>query len=260
MTRIEATAALGQVRIDSSGGPFAVHMLTAMAGDPDRQASRPTARIALVGTQALLLAGDDVEIDVEVGPGVALDVVEVAATVAYRGSAPARWRVRADLATDSRLIWSAEPFIVAAGADVDRDSRFELAESAVLCLRETLVLGRSGESGGRLRTRSAVNRAGKPLLIEDLDLTDQRARSRPGLLGNARVLDSVLLAGCRAPQQPVLPPDCRFELAGPGTLGRVRRGGTADSPVAGWARCWREAVRTDDAEDPKRVSSGGPAR
>ena len=254
MTRIRASGAGGRVRVTASGGPFAVRMLTPRpvqngAGDDDLGAvsalpARPaqSARVALVGTQALLLAGDTVEIDLVVDPGVALDVVEVAATVAYGGSAPAHWRVRGEIAADSRLIWSAEPFIVAAGADVHRDSRFELADSAVLFLRETLVLGRSGESGGRLRSRSEITLAGAALLVEDLDLTEEHLRSRPGQLGGSRVLDSVLLAGRRAPAQPALPAGTRFELAGPGTLGRVLRGQTADSPVAGWAGRWRDAA------------------
>lgn len=249
MTRIQATAVAGRVRVTVAGGPFAVRTLTARPGHlrPDHADQEPgpaTARVALVATQALLLAGDTVEIELDVEPGVALEVVEVAATVAYRGAAPAHWQVRARVAAGSRLIWFAEPFIVAAGADVCRDSRFELAESAVLCLRETLVLGRSGESGGALRNRTAISRADTPLLVEDLDLSDRESRSWPGTLGTARVLDSVLLAGCRAPAQPPLPAGARFELAGPATLGRVRRAQTADSPVAEWARRWRDAALT----------------
>lgn len=244
MTRIRATAAAGRVRVTASGGPFAVRTLNSRPVPDGREAGRPTARVALVGTQALLLAGDTVEIELDIQPGVALEVVEVAATVAYRGAAPAHWRVRARVAADSRLIWIAEPFIVATGADVHRDSRFELAESAVLCLRETLVLGRSGESGGALRNRTGISQAGTPLLVEDLDLSDERSRSRPGSLSTARVLDSMLLAGRRAPDQPPLPAGARFELAGPGTLGRVRCAQTADSPVTEWARRWRAAVLT----------------
>ena len=58
---------------------------------PDRRADRPAraqvtetgARVGLVATTALLLGGDHVEIDIDVGPGAWLEVVEIAGTVAY---------------------------------------------------------------------------------------------------------------------------------------------------------------------------------
>ncbi len=73
---------------------------------------------------------------------------------------------------------------------------------AVACLRETLVLGRTGETGGAIRsTLSVARRATRLLLVEDLDLTDPGTTSLPGLIGAARVLDTVALLGMQRPDR-----------------------------------------------------------
>ena len=94
------------------------------------------------------------------------------------------------------MVWAGEPFVVADGADVTRTTTVELAETATALIRETLVLGRSSELGGRLRSRTAVRRESRPIMVEDLVLTPDD-RVAPGLLGDARVIDSLLrLGGC----------------------------------------------------------------
>src|SRR5699024_99523 len=71
------------------------------------------ARVALVGSYATLLAGDDVVIDIEVGAGVHLDVVEPTAMVAYAADdVPAQWAASLRVATGATLTWNAAPFVV----------------------------------------------------------------------------------------------------------------------------------------------------
>lgn len=154
-------------------------------------------RVALVASQALLLAGDDVRIEVEVGSGRALEVVEVSGTVAYdmRGGA-ATWTVDVRVARDGLLVWPGLPFVVADGADVERRTRVDLAPGARAVLRETLVLGRTGEAGGRVRTTTDARLAGRPLLVETFALGPATVRD-PALLGGARCLDTLLLLGAR---------------------------------------------------------------
>jgi urease accessory protein len=172
-----------------------------------------SARIALVGARALLLAGDDVRIDVRVAPGCRLELVEVAGAVAYdgRGGAPSTWTTTIALGGDARLSWAGEPFVVADGAEVTRSLDATLAEGAVADLRETFVLGRTGERGGSLRSLSRVGLAGKPLLVEDLDLSTDVRRS-PAVLGTARCLDTLSRFGDRFEH-----PDA-LQLEGTGTL------------------------------------------
>jgi urease accessory protein len=147
-----------------------------------------TIRLALVPEQAVLLAGDHVEVTVRVGRGRALEIVEPGGTVAYamRGSA-ARWDVTVEVEDGGSLIWHGEPFVVSEGANVTRRLAVDLATDTTLVLRETLVLGRTGEGPGQLLARTDVRRDGLPVLVEELD-------TRAGL-GQHRVLDQVLHLG-----------------------------------------------------------------
>lgn len=169
-------------------------------------------RVALVAAQALLLAGDQVSLDVRVGHGVELELVEVGGTVAYdmRG-ASARWQVNAEV--EGRLIWNAQPFVVATGSDVRRGTRVDVAEGGSAVLREILVLGRTGEVGGRCVTDMDITVAGVPLLVERLTV-DTDSRSNPSLLGGARCLDTIVTAGVRSDA-----PDA-WQFDGPGSLER----------------------------------------
>ena len=190
------------------------------------------ARVALVGQTALLLGGDEVELEVSLGPGTTLELTEVAGTIAYHGRGrPARWTTRIAIAADARLIWAGEPFVVADGAEVTRTTSVDLAETATAVIRETVVLGRSREQGGRLRSRTAVRRDGRPVMIEDLVL-DPADREAPGLLGDARVIDSLLRLGGPAERDPASPGTVRCALAEPGcTLTRFLGREVAASPL-----------------------------
>jgi urease accessory protein len=81
----------------------------------------------------------------------------------------ARWDVDIEAEDGGCLVWHGEPFVVAEGADVARTLRVDLGATSVVTLRETLVLGRSGEEPGRLRSRTDVSRDGAPVLLEELD-------------------------------------------------------------------------------------------
>lgn len=178
-------------------------------------------RIGLLATTALLLGGDVVELDVEVGPGATLELFDVAGTVAYDGRGrPARWEVRVRVGEGGRLRWSGAPFVVGDGADVTRSLVLELEPGAQALLRETLVLGRVGQTGGRVRSRTEISRSNRPVLVEDLDLDPLRHRRLPGMLGPWRVLDSVLALGLSAASAEAGPADeglVRFALPEPGS-------------------------------------------
>lgn len=175
---------------------------------PERPVLRPMliassddhARVSLVPEGALLLAGDAVRIEVHVGPGAALELVEPAGTVAYdmRGDR-ATWDVEITLAEAARLTWLAEPFVSSAGSDVVRTTSIDRAEGATCTLQDTVVLGRHGESSGRLRQTLTSD-----LLVEDLEL------GHPLLLGGSRVMRTLLTLGERS--------ECGMQLEGEGTL------------------------------------------
>lgn len=169
-----------------------------------RSADR-TVRVALVAGQALLLAGDRVRIEVIVSGPVRLEILEPAGTVAYdmRGTPVPRasWDVDVLASDGARVVWFGEPFVVADGADVIRTTTVEVDATSVVALRETVVLGRTGENGGRLLTRTRVTRSGIPALVEDLDLRPD-VRVGWGILGTNRCVDAWTVIGERLSDRP----------------------------------------------------------
>ncbi|MGH3277998.1 MAG: urease accessory protein UreD [Trebonia sp.] len=195
-------------------------------------------RIALVGHQAMLLAGDRLELDVEVGAGVHLELVEPSGTVAYNArGGRATSSVRVKVGAGGSLTWRSAPFVIADGADVDRDLDVALDEGGIAAFRETVVLGRHAEDGGSLLSRQRVTLGGAPLLVETLDLRDPAARALPGMLGPHRVVATAMLLGLPAGTEvgPGTTP-----LAGPGLLARALTGAAheADQLLAGTWSAW----------------------
>jgi urease accessory protein len=176
--------------------------------------SRPNScRIGLIATTALLLGGDQVELEVIVGPGARLDLFDVAGTVAYDGKGmPAGWDVRVSLAEKAQLRLSGEPFIVADGARVTRRFTLDVALSATALLRETLVLGRTGEGGGWLLNETAIRLDGEPVCLESQLLDPATTRTLPGQLGDYRIVDTVIAVGVPGPQVAALSGTTQFSL------------------------------------------------
>lgn len=180
------------------------------------------ARVALIATTATLLGGDHSRLQVSVGPGLRLELLEVAATVCYHGRGQrARWSAEASV--EGELVWFGEPFVVAEGADVARESILRVAAGARALVREQLVLGRHGESGGRLTNRTVVEHDGSPLLVDDV-------------VDPPRVLDTVLAAGWR----PQATTPQTFLLDGAGALhrhiGDAAHSSTVPTIGAAWHR------------------------
>ena len=171
------------------------------------------------------------ELTVEVGPGARLDLFDVAGTVAYHGRGrPASWRTTVTLAEGATLTYAGQPFVVSDGADATRTLQLDLAGSARLRLRETLVLGRVGQAGGRVRSRTDLRVGGTEAWREDTDLDPAGIRDRPGLLGGHRVVDTVLTVG--RPAEPA-PPAVAYALVGDvGTVTRWLGQELADSPLS----------------------------
>jgi len=207
------------------------------------------ARVAVVAEGALLVAGDDIRLEVRVGAHVTLEVVEPAGTVAYamRGG-NARWAVAVDLAEDARIVWGAEPLVISSGARVVRSLDLHLEERAVAVMRETLVFGRSAEAGGALRQHFRVSGRDGPLLAEDLDVDG--AHPKPGVLAGARVVDTVAVLGRRATGIPTPDAAHRLELDREGTLLRAFASAAHRSPLD---PTWTAAVALVD--EPRHVAA-----
>lgn len=157
--------------------------------------------LCLVGTAAGPLAGDDLALDLHLEPHARARLQATGASLAQGRAqdcapdgAPATVRLHARVGTDADLVADPGPLVVCAGSRVDVSVNLELAAGATVEWQELVVLGRSGaDEPGAATIRWDVERAGRPLLRQYVDLADPHLR-RWATLGH-RVLATTLLSG-----------------------------------------------------------------
>ncbi|MFE5341568.1 urease accessory protein UreD [Isoptericola sp. NPDC056578] len=233
-TRTEARRTLVEVLPGAvPGAPVRVRTRDGLLAARTVARAAARAEVALVATGAVLLGGDHVTVQVRVADGCALTLTDVGGTVAYDGEGvPCRWDVEVHLGAGARLDWEGLPFVVSTGADVTRSTDAVLGAGARLRLRETVVLGRGGERGGRVVLRSCVRDDEGPLLVEEVVAAGDRPV--PGVLGGTRVVDTVTDLRGTGDDDPVgdadVGADAGTDAGGPGADGavtlRLERGGT----------------------------------
>jgi urease accessory protein len=160
-----------------------------------------TCTVCVVGSAAGPLAGDHVELDVEVRPGASAALIATGASLAQgrkllgAGTVAGRLSTRLTVAERARLSGEPAPLIVCAGSAVEVELDIRLAATASLVWRETLVLGRLGEFPGAASLDWRVSRAGRPVLRQRIDLRNPELLRWPGMLAGAAVLASALVTG-----------------------------------------------------------------
>ncbi|MFF0306355.1 urease accessory protein UreD [Streptosporangium sp. NPDC004379] len=199
-------------------GPDGRTVLVAMRSDPPLTLRRTgPGRVHLVSTAAGPLGGDDLALDIEVGPGSELEVLSVASTLVLPGTGESALTVTARVGAGASLRFAPEPTVLAAGCLHRSAVRLTLEEGARVSWREEIVFGRYGERPGRCHARfDAVTPAG-PLLRQELVVGDPVTDGSPAVYGDARCVGSVLVTG-RAPASSVGDGWAMLPLAGPGTL------------------------------------------
>ena len=234
-TRIAVVAGHPRARVELVVGALAPRLI-------DRTDRR--ARVALTAAEMLLLGGDRVHIEVDVGPGCILDLEDVGGTVAYpsRGI-PSAWIVDITVGAGALLRWHSLPFVVAEDADIERRTTIALGSGARAVIRETIVLGRHGEHGGRLRSALTADDAGGPVLHETLEV--HGLAPEPGVLGVARVLDAVIAVGFRPPRAPG-----DLVLDQPGAIARHLGARMHESRLDATWSAWSAAALTRDVSSP----------
>ncbi|MFC6153918.1 urease accessory protein UreD [Nocardioides yefusunii] len=219
VTRLRLTRTPGgAVRLRGGGGVFRAMLLARDAHG---------ARVQVVPSRMLLLAGDDVALEISVDAGLRLDLTETGGTIAHdmRGGS-ASWRTSVEVGAGATFTHHTWPWVSSAGSDVVRHTSVALDVGAKAVLRETLVLGRHGEAPGRLVAHTHVTRDGRPVLAEELHSTDL-ACADLALAGavSHRVLDQVMALGplpvpARSAADVVEGAPTRLDLASGDTLWR----------------------------------------
>ena len=156
-------------------------------------------RVHLVHAAGGPLGGDDLALSVDIGPGARLAVHSAGATLVQPGAAteaPARWTVDLRVGADGRLHWAPEPTVVSDRAALESAVRVTLAPGAAATVRETVVLGRHGQRGGRYAGALHVAVGEVPLLAHTtvLDGADAALRGPAGTAG-ARAVGTLVRAG-----------------------------------------------------------------
>jgi urease accessory protein len=237
------------IAVESRGGRARVDLRAGLLVPRLVGAGEDSASVAVIAGRALLLDGDHVEAHVRVGAGCLLEIEDIGGTVAYGSTGtPSSWTVDIEVAEGGCLIWHALPFVVADAADVTRTTTIRLGRGATALVRETLVLGRTGERGGRLRACTHVTAEEGPLLREELVLDG--AAPRIGVLGDARVLDGALSVGRRREAA-----SGALQLDGPGTIVRALGAHTHAATVE---QAWRAWV-VDELGRPRTSAPGSSA-
>jgi urease accessory protein len=216
--------------------------LTRLRSDGPLAVRETSDGVYLVGAAAGPLGGDELELDLEVGPGARLAIRSAATTLTLPGDGESRFTVRARVGEGGHLDFAPEPTVAAAGCHHRAIADVTLAQGATLRWYEELILGRHRERPGRHTSRIDVVVGGVPLLRHELRLDDPAIHGSRAVLGAAKAAGSVVLAGPGLVREPfageglaVLP------LAGPGVLvsatagdsARLRRRLTAGERQAG---------------------------
>lgn len=181
------------------------------------------ATLWLVGSGASPVGEDHIRVGVDVGPGLTVAVRSVAATIVYAArGAGTRWDTHLRVAEGASVDWRPEPVILTERARHQATTTVHAAGGAQVTLDEVLVLGRTGEATGSLRSTLAVRVDDDPVLLTSMDT------SLPGWSGPAGVdaapvvanrlrLGLVAAPAAEAPQtgaavlQPA--PGCRLAVA-----------------------------------------------
>jgi urease accessory protein len=153
------------------------------------------ATLWLVGSGASPVGEDHIRVRVDVGPGVAVAVRSVAATVVYAArGAGTRWDTDIHVADGASVDWRPEPVILTGRACHQATTTVHAAAGADVTVDEVLVLGRAGEATGTLRSTLAARIDDAQVLLTSID-TSLPAWSGPAGVDGASVLANRLRLG-----------------------------------------------------------------
>jgi urease accessory protein len=243
--RISAAA-----EIVAAAGAGGVTRLPVLASQVPLVLRRTPDAVYVVGGAAGPIGGDELALRISVGAGAFLRVRTAAASIALPGpeGLESVLRVTADVAAGARLEYLPEPVVVSAGARHATIIRVTLAEGASLLLRDELLLGRHGETGGAARSVLNVDYAGRPLLRQSLEVSGADAVAMgPALLAGHRAVGTALWVDPAAGETQEPGAAAVAESATGGGPAQVSRAIAADAASTTDAALTADAASTTDA-------------
>jgi urease accessory protein len=213
---------------------------------------RGSSTVHLVNSASAPLGGDELRLSVRVGAGARLRLCGVAATVALPGprAAGSVSIVDIEVERDGVLEHLPEPTVITSRARHTAELVASLEPGARLRTREVLVLGRTGERPGRLRSTQRVVRAGLPVLHQTLDIGDPALDASVAYLAGHRVLATEVLLWGEDGAEPV--------SGDWWSLTPLAAGGSLITALAGDAVTAERAVERARARHPGWRSTSGP--
>jgi urease accessory protein len=213
--RLTARAAVA-TRADSAGRT----RVTVLRSDGPLALRETPLGVYLVGTAAGPLGGDDLTLDIDVGPGTCLVIRSAAGMLLLPGphGGVSALRISARIGPGGRLDYAPQPTVAAAGCDHRAGAQIELAAGATLRWREEMVLGRHGEPSGQCTSRLDVTVAGVPAYRGELTMGHPETDHSSAVLDGAGAVGSVLLVDAARPPPSAAVHDglAVLPLAGPG--------------------------------------------
>jgi urease accessory protein len=177
--------------------------------------------VYLVGAAAGPLGGDDLGLDIDVGPGSRLVLRSAAGGMLLPGNhAGVSWlRIRARVGAGGRLDFCLQPAVAAAGCDHRASAIIELGPGAILRWREEIVLGRHAEPSGRCVSRLDVTLPGVTLYRGEVAVGCPATDASSAVLDGAGAVGSVILVNAGRAHPPPAAADglAVLPLEGPGT-------------------------------------------
>ncbi|MFZ4485460.1 MAG: urease accessory protein UreD [Candidatus Nanopelagicales bacterium] len=190
-----ALVASAQVRAVLSGERT---VLSHLAGSPPMTLRETADGLMVVNSAGGPLRGDATSLTVIVGDGASLSCGSIAATVVQDGPAPnvlSRSDVTVTVGDGGSFDWRPKPVVVAAGANHVMALIVRLQGAGRVFVTEVLVLGRHSERPGRVRSHWAVDVAGRPVLVQDIDLGEGAPHgwAGPAVANGAKALVTALV-------------------------------------------------------------------
>ncbi len=198
-SRLAARAAVA-TRADAAGRT----RVTVLRSDGPLALRETPLGVYLVGTAAGPLGGDDLALDIDVGPGSRLVLRSAAGVLLLPGphGGPSALRISARIGPGGRLDYAPQPTVAAAGCDHRAGAQIDLAAGAALRWREELVLGRHGETSGRCVSRLDISLAGAPAYRGEITVGAPQTDRSSAVLDGAGAVGSVLLVDASRPRPP----------------------------------------------------------